>query len=337
MATAETIPKSTVQAQEQCYTRKDFVKAWSFPLQPLHDFKLNGEPAQYAPGYPKVPGDEKVTIDSEDAIESEHQEHLWESPTAAISPDKKLLAVTSNHERILVYDLESQQLRQVLDGAGDVLNPRRNLPIFVCSTPDKDSKSGLHNRLVFWELDHHGRLLDHEEPIDASAYAAQAIDAVLPDLARKHEWSREFVDATSLHKDFAKLLSVIDTAHRRRHNTIFNDARLGKFNSTSFSSDGGLFLYHTQNSVNVSSRESKDLPRIVVMDVRAGKELHRLSGHEDAICWSAISPDDDHIASVSLDGTLRMCSATTGDLEWVTHADGRSWTGAFSADSKHIV
>ncbi|UPX16886.1 Cellobionic acid phosphorylase [Ascochyta rabiei] len=121
MATAETIPKSTVQAQEQCYTRKDFVKAWSFPLQPLHDFKLNGEPAQYAPGYPKVPGDEKVTIDSEDAIESEHQEHLWESPTAAISPDKKLLAVTSNHERILVYDLESQQLRQVLDGAGDVV------------------------------------------------------------------------------------------------------------------------------------------------------------------------------------------------------------------------
>ncbi|XPS78030.1 hypothetical protein M3J09_010051 [Ascochyta lentis] len=206
-----------------------------------------------------------------------------------------------------------------------------------CSVSDKASKTGLHNQLVFWELDHHGRLLDHEKPIDASAYAAQAIDAILPDLAKKYELSREFVDATSLREDFAKALSIVDTAHRRRHNTIFNDAQFGRLCSTSFSSDGRLFLYHTQSSFQTGKREHENHPCVIVVDTAAGKELHRLSGHTDVIMWSAISPDNEHVASVSWDGTLRMYSAATGDLEWFKDAGGQSWTGAFSADSKHIV
>jgi WD40 repeat protein len=54
--------------------------------------------------------------------------------------------------------------------------------------------------------------------------------------------------------------------------------------------------------------------------------------------WSSFSPDDKLIATVSWDGTMRMHSATTGELSWVTpDSGGQSWTGAFTPDSKHIA
>ncbi|KAJ4323926.1 hypothetical protein N0V94_001570 [Neodidymelliopsis sp. IMI 364377] len=353
MADIEAVPASAVKSTVACYSRADFVRGWTFPLQPLHDFKLDGEPAQYAPGHPKEWGDEMISIDFREAIRDGQPEKSYVSYRAAISPDKALLAITSTYERILVYDIESQEVRQVLDGAGDlVFAPLQSHnektiegecttnPAYIlgCSVSDENSRSGVDNQLVFWELDQYGRLLDQEEPIDATAFAAQAIDAILPDLMTKHEWSREFVAASSLHADLAKALSVAATTYRRRHNALFKDARFGSFGSTPFSNDGKLFVYHFQNTSTQSGmRDPEDLPQVIVVDMIAGKELHRLSGHTDAIMWSAISPDAQHVASVSWDGTLRMCSLTTGELEWVTDAGGQSWTGAFSADSKHIV
>lgn len=357
MDATKTVTKSPVKAQRTCYSSKDFMNEWSFPLQPSHDFELNDEPAQYTPGHPREWGNETTFIDFHETIKDGQPGRSYANYYTAISPDKKLMAITSNYERILVYDIESQELRQVLDGAGDmVFSPLLQLgdeekvkgpsgdsakvPAYAlgCNASDKRSRTGVHNQLVFWELDQYGRLLDQEEPVDASAFAAQSIDAILPDLIMKHEWSKEFVNASSLHVDFAKALSEAATAHRRRHNMVFNDAEFGKFGSTSFSSDGRLFLYHSQNSSTQSGmRDPDELPRIIVVDVPAGKELHRLSGHTDAIMWSAISPDNQHIASASWDGTLRMYSAATGELEWTTNADGQSWTGAFSADTSYIV
>lgn len=358
MADVNSTPTSTGRPQKQCYTRKDFVEEWAFPLQPLHDFKLDGEPAQYAPGYPKEWDDEQTRIDFRDAIRDGQPESSYHSYYTAVSPDKRLLAVTSSYERILVYDIETQELRQVLDGAGHLVfgpltqidcgdkttegqraKPSR-MPAYIlgCKVSDRGSGNRLDKQLVLWELDQHGRLHDQEEPIDASAIAAQAIDAILPELKKKYEWSKDFVNESSLHDDFTEALSALSRAHRRRHNITFGDAAFGSFGSTSFSNDGRLFLYHIQNSSTQSGmRKPEDLPRVVVMDMPSGKELHRLSGHTDAIMWSAISPNNNHIASVSWDGTLRMYSATTGDLEWTTNAGGQSWTGAFSADSKHIV
>jgi WD40 repeat protein len=53
--------------------------------------------------------------------------------------------------------------------------------------------------------------------------------------------------------------------------------------------------------------------------------------------WSSFSPNDSFIASISWDGTMRMHSATTGELLWVTpNSGGQSWSGAFTPDSRHI-
>jgi WD40 repeat protein len=356
MATVDTESVTTAKAERTCYSRKDFLEEWPFPLKPLHDFKLDGELAQYAPGYPRKWGDETHWLDFLKAIRGGQPELEWDDYYAAISPNQKLLAITSRHERILVYDIESQELRQVLDGAGHLKfgilpewteeanteGPAAGHPTPVyalgCSTTDQGNRSGTNNQLVFWELDEQGRLLDQEEPIDASAFATQAIDAIFLDLTKKHEWSKGFVESSSLHASFTKALSDVATTHRRRHNTIFDDADFGGFGSTSFSNDGRRFLYHTQNrSTQSGMRDPEDLPRVIVVDVQGGKELFRLAGHTDAIMWSAISPDNEHIASVAWDGMLRMYSATTGELEWATAADGQAWTGAFSADSQYIV
>jgi WD40 repeat protein len=78
-------------------------------------------------------------------------------------------------------------------------------------------------------------------------------------------------------------------------------------------------------------RTSQNLPAVVIYDLEAGVEIHRLTGHTDAIMWSAISPNKERVATVSWDGTLRMYSVSTGALMWVTeNSGGQSWAGAFS-------
>lgn len=188
-------------------------------------------------------------------------------------------------------------------------------------------------------MDQHGRTVDEEEPIDAAALATKAIDAILPDLIANHEWTSDFANASNLQADFEKALGQAAANHRRRHHTILSNARIGSFGSSTFSDDGKLLLYHGMNdSTQRGMRDPSKLPHVVVYDIDTGKELHSLSGHTDAIMWSAISPDNEHIASVAWDGTLRMYSAATGDLEWATEdSGGQSWSGAFTPDAKHIV
>lgn len=348
MATVEAAPVGTVQAIATCFSSNDFLKEWDFPIHPLHDFKLNGEPAHYAPGHPRQWGDATHWLDFRQAIRDGQPERSYDSYYAAVSPDNKLIAITSGNERVLIYDIETQELRQVLDGAGDLIfaplapsiDKKKPIPAYSigCSASKKGSRIGHGNQLVFWELNQQGRLLDQEELVDVSVFAQQAIDAILPDLTIKHGWSRDFVTSSSLQSDIITALGNVATSHRRRHNTVFADAAFGGFASTSFSSDSKFFLYHTQNEPTQSSlRDPVNLPRVVVIDFITGKELHRLSGHTDAIMWSAISPDNEHIASVAWDGTLRMYSSESGELEWATTGGGQAWTGAFSADSKHIV
>lgn len=332
MATINVTPHETEKSKTKCVSHKDIAKGWDIPLRPAHDFELDGQIAKYAPGHPKHWGDETHWFDFSKAIREGQPEKTYESFHAAISHDHTLLAITSSHERILIYHIESQELRQVLDGAGhlvfapvsvsvDKAGYEGHMPAYAlgCSATDEGSRSGIDNQLVFWELDIQGRLLDQEEPIVASAFAMQAIDAILPELAKKHEWSEEFVAASSLRADFTKALSVVATTHRRRHNVSFDDAGFGGFGSTSFSSDGRIFLYHTKNkSTQSGMRPPEELPHVVVMDFFSGTELHRLYGHTDAIMWSAISPNNEHMASIAWDGTMRMYSTQTGRLEWTT-------------------
>lgn len=340
-------------------SRKELLDAFSFPLESLQDFEYDGTPAQYAPGHPKAWGDEDGIIEFGEKIKG-GSERTHSSYYSAVSLDGKLLAISANHERILIYDIGTKELRQVLEGTGSLafrpgLSEEEDVatasgvgidgtqaPAYtlISSISDEAFRSGSErNRLILWDLDKCGRLFDEEEPIDPSAFATKAIDAILPDLGANHEWSKDFVDASSLHANFTKALSEVASDHRRKGHAIFQNASTGSFGSEPFSHDGKFLLYLWQNrSTQQGMREPQKLPHVVVYDLDAGAEARRLSGHTDAIMWVGFSPNDRHIASVSWDGTMRMYSATTGELTWTTANSGsQSWCAAFSPSSKHIV
>ncbi|KAF2833580.1 WD40 repeat-like protein [Ophiobolus disseminans] len=321
------------------FTRKDFLDAYTFPLSPVHDFELDGVPAAFASGHPRAWASWSEAIDFGKEVKSEVR-RAYASFQTALSPDQKLLAISLNREQILIYDVATKELRATLEGAGQVVfKPAQGPEKPGYTLLSGISYDGDRNKLILWDLDQHGRILDEEEPIDATAFATKAIDSILPDLMTNHEWTKDFAKASNLQADFAKALRQAAADHRRRHHTILSNARVGGFGSSTFSSDGKLLIYHSTNSsTQRSMRAAEELPQVVVYDIEMNKEVYRLAGHTDAIMWSAMSPDDQHIASVAWDGTMRMYSAVTGTLEWATeNSGGQSWAGAFTPDSQHIV
>jgi WD40 repeat protein len=328
------------------HTREQLLKEYTLPLIPAQDFERDGHPAEYASGHP-WPAGWHSAVEAIDFSNEMREQNRGASKTlhTALSSDQKLLAISSSLERILIYDVVSKELRATLEGTGHIVfrpaqDPESNGHTLISNISDREARSGVsQNRLILWDLDQHGRLLDEEEPIDSAAFATKAIESILPELISAHEWTKEFAQVSSLHANFEKALSKAAADHRRRHHTILDNARLGNFGSVSFSDDGRLLLYHGENGTTQRGmREADKLPHVIVYDMNTGKKVHHLRGHTDAIMWSAISPDYQHIASVSWDGTMRMYTATTGDLEWVTDdSGGQSWAGAFAPDSKHIV
>jgi WD40 repeat protein len=330
----------------RAHTREQLLKEYTFPLEPAQDFERDGHPAEFASGHPWPAHWHSFAEAIDFGIEMKEQNKgAYKSFHSALSSDQKLLAISSSLERIVIYDVASKKLRATLEGAGHVVfrpvqDSETNGYILISSICDGEARGAVsENRLILWELDQHGRLLDEEEPIDATAFATKAIESILPDLISAHEWTKDFAQASSLYADLEKALSKAAANHRRRHYTTFNNARLGNFESVSFSDNGRLFLYHGDNrSTQRSIRDADKLPHVVVYDMDTGEKVHHLRGHTDSIMWSAISPDNRHIASVSWDGTMRMYSASTGDLEWATDdSGGQSWAGAFAPNSKTIV
>jgi WD40 repeat protein len=326
--------------------RKDLLNEYSFSWNPARDFERDAQPAEFASGHPwtwEWCGDEQTLDFGKDIVNN--SEKSFQSFHSALSSDQKLLAISLSYDRILIYDLASKELRATLEGSGQVAFRPAQQPgdqgyNLISSISDFESRSGTsNNRLVLWDLDQYGRIVDEEEPIDTAAFASKAIEAILPQLVSEHEWMREFVEASNLQTEFQKSLSRTAADHRRRHHTSFTSARLGSSNCTPFSNDGRLLLYHGENgSTSGSMREADKLPHVVVFDIEANAEVHRLRGHTDLIAWSAISPDYQYIASASWDGTMRMYSSSTGGVLWVTDdVGGQSWAGSFSPDSKHIL
>jgi WD40 repeat protein len=335
-----------------CFTREDFLREYVVPVDPSTDFKCAGVPAHFASGHPRDWTQAYEVLDFAADVE-EDEGHSRKSYYTAVSSDKKLLAISTRSERILVYDIVSKELQSVLEGAGSVAfrpsapnledaentgqGPGGGGYTLVSSISDEAQRGGPKiKQLILWDLDQHGRILDQEEPIDPATFAGKAI---APELAASHEWTRDFLDTSALHASFTKALSEVAADHRRRHNTVIDNATLGNFGSTLFSNDGKYLLYHTNyRATQRGPRALEHLPQVVIYDLEAGKEVYRLAGHTDAIMWSAFSPDSEHVASVSWDGTLRLYSASNGELQWASeNSGGQSWAGAFSPNSKFIA
>ena len=340
-------------------SRDDFMKQYVFPNEPARDVEQAGIPAQFASGHPKDWSQAYHVVDLSIHLSQESADAAGPGHTD-VSSDKKLLAISTSGERILIYDVVSRELRAVLEGAGAVrfrpLNTaddkdagisqitRGNAvrPGYTLVSSIADAEDGGRRKLtqlMLWDLDQHGRLLDQEEPIDSAALAKRAIDAIVPSLITNHEWTTDFINASNLHREFTKALGKAAINHRRRHNIAIKNAQIGSAESVPFSSDGRLLLYHANNgSTQQAMRKPEEPPQLVIYDLDASIELHHLLGHTDVITWSAISPDNRYAASVSWDGSLRMYSVSSGELVWATEkSDLQSWAGVFSPDSRFVV
>ncbi|KAH7119632.1 WD40-repeat-containing domain protein [Dendryphion nanum] len=336
-------------------SRKQFLDGFEYDQEVKQDFTLEGRPAQWASGNPKSWGYEHELVSFRESIRTDGDP--YSSFHSTISQDQKLIAITADSGKIAVYDIASRELRVVLEGKessffrptvpglyehaeGNEDSTGRPAYTLLTTMPDQNDENGRRRHaLMFWDLDKNGRLLDDEEEIDVAEVATNAIEAILPQLEANHEWTRKFVDSSTLHDEFSRALAKVAAGHRRRHNVTIKNANLANFNPQPFSTDGKMVLYHSNNdSTQGGMREPSDLPHLIVYNVDAGMELHRLSGPTDSMMWSGFSPDQQHVASVAWDGKLRMYNTSTGELLWTSgETSQQAWAAAFSPDSQSIV
>lgn len=339
------------------FSRQDFLKTFKFDPNPKQNFIIAGKPAGWASGKPKEWGQESESFQIEDSILG--SEKAYGGVGSTLSPDQKLIAITSCVGKIGVYDVATHELRAVLEGMKkcifipgfansgeiDVSDTRVGRPAYTLltsiSTGIKPLERSRRDTLLFWDLDKNGRVLDAEEDIDVASFATKAIESILPELEANHEWTREFVNSSILHTELSRILSETAASYRRRHNTMIKDALLGGYNSNPVSSDGKKLVYLTNktNPSSSSENESDTHQKFVVYDLENNKPLHTHSGYTDHIVWTGFSPDDQLVASVCWDGKLRMYSAVTGThLYSIGKANGgQAWTASFSPDSQFIV
>lgn len=336
-------------------TRQQFLASFKFDPEAKQDFvDIAGKPAQWVTGNPKQWGDENDSFQIGDSITKSGND--YNGLESALSPDQKLIAVSTGLVKTGVYDVATHELRAELEGMvtcwkpatlnGDGVDNDEALvgrPAYTLLTSVSNEFSHRHFRgdtLVFWDLDKNGTVLDAEEDIDAASFATKAIESILPELETKHEWTREFVDSSILHSQFTRVLTEIGAVHRRRHNTTIHDARITGFNSNPFTADGKKIVCLTHDETlklsttdGISTRE-----KIVVYDIEANKSLFSYTGFAENVMWTGFSPNDQYLAVVAWDGKLRMYSAVTGAHVYsIGDTDRQAWSASFSPDSRFIV
>jgi hypothetical protein len=102
-----------------CFTREDFLRKFVVPVDSYTDFERAGVAAQFASGHPRDWTQEYEVLDFAADIKQD-EGHSRKSYYTAVSSDKKLLAISTRSERILVHDIASKELRSVLEGVGSV-------------------------------------------------------------------------------------------------------------------------------------------------------------------------------------------------------------------------
>lgn len=340
---------------QQAYMRDDFLRSYVYPPAAEREFQLDGKPSVWAHENPKgwqagELGAESDSFNFLKAIKIDAARVLGRPQrgySSSISSDQSLLAIAADH-RVLIYDIATKELRQTLDGGGDVLfTPSASVVLepaaesgdtlrpaytLVSGVPkERTAFREAKERLIVWELDRNGRLLDEEDAIDGDALATQAIEAIIPQLTTNHEWSEEFIATTGLHENFKNALFQAAVTHRLKDSTFIENVKPKAF---SCSSDGKYFVY----SEKVASAQGDDdcIENLVFYDLETNQEARRIKGFNGSVNSLRFSPDNNHIACSFVKATaLHLYSVTTGDLEWVLEEYGGGVT--FSPDSKFLA
>jgi WD40 repeat protein len=328
-------------------TYEQFLATFVFDIE--DDFQVDGVTASWAPGHPKQWGDEDFSIQIPMDETKEDNPRFREYIATAISSDTKLLAA-SRGTTIYIFDVETRTIQQELIGH---IEPPQQL-FFRPNKEEENSAvpqeqgytlvsstrgTSKPHSLIFWDLNHAGKLLVESERLEVDFLAEKALKSIKNDLTdSKYEWTDEDVRTSRILKDITDSLRKADKEHQLKHSSIL-EGQIANFGTVPFSRDGQrlLILVHNE-STQGGMRPPDELPQAIVYDVDTLAPQFTLKGHTDAIMWTGFSKNLQHIATVSWDGTMKVWNGTSGELRWTSEqSGGQNWCAAFSPDSEHVV
>ncbi|KAG9658392.1 WD40 repeat-like protein, partial [Aureobasidium melanogenum] len=308
------------------------------------DFDVDGVPASWAAPTDDGKPAHRFWDDEDEKVELDFfgGQNTGDVSSFATSHDGKLVA-GSNGSVVGVLDIETKehcmQFRALMFPCVKLLfSPALNESegyTLVIETSDRDERKSV---VFFLELDQDGHMMQQPDTIDVDELLQKSLEPVVAQMNESFGVSSTSPLLESVREGYSKALEHLRAGLESRH-LVRVAGRPTGFGSSPFSKDGRLFLYVIQNeSTQSGPRPPADLPKVIVFDVVNKCQKHMLDGHEDAIMWTAFSPDGQYIATAAWDGTFRIFDVSTGDCKHIIGpTGGQCWSGAWSPDSKHVV
>jgi WD40 repeat protein len=322
--------------------RKKFLTEYKYEVE--KDFDVDGIPASWAAPTNGKPA-HRFWDDEDDKIELhffDDDQKPTDISVFATSHDGKLIAGSSGSS-VGVFNLETKLQSMQFRGLASPCSKLTFSPIsnefggynLVIESSDRDTRDTV---TFFLELDQHGRATHKPDTIDVNELLQKSLDPVVTEMNNSFGVPSTSPFLESVRDGYNKALQKLRACLESRDLPRVA-GRTSSFNSSPLSKDGGLFLYLIQNgSTQSGPRPAADLPKIIVYDMVNRCQKYVLSGHEDAIMWTAFSPDSQYIATAAWDGTFRIFSVSTGDCKHVIGpTGGQCWSGVWSPDSKHVL
>ncbi|KAI5207572.1 WD40 repeat-like protein [Aureobasidium subglaciale] len=305
------------------------------------DFSVDGESASWAPTRDRPA--HRFWDDEDDKIDLRFSNNESSRLSSfAVSHDEKYVAY-SDGSIVGVSNIETRAQRTLFRGLtlpcvnlmfSPALNESGGYTLLVESSDrDEDEQA-----LLFLTLDGDGKLRHNPDVVDVQKLLQSSLYPVMSEMNDFLNIGPESPLLEMVRQGYLKTLEKLRASVESRNLPNIPGCTSG-FGSNPSTSDGRLFLYLIQNETTQSgSRPAAELPKVIVHDVVNNRLLHTLSGHEDAIMWTAFSPNDQYIATAAWDGTFRIYNVSSGDCKHIIGpTGGQCWSGAWSPDSKHIL
>jgi len=322
--------------------KRKFLAGYVYEVE--KDFDVDGVPASWAAPTSDGKPAHRFWDDEDEKIELRFFDDQKADGVKLFAPshDGRFVA-GSNGSSVGVIDLETKEQCMQFNG---LVSPCVKLMfspallesggyILVIESCDRGRSESV---VFFLELDHNGHITQKLDVIDVKELLQKSLDPVAAELNNSFGASSTSSLLESVREGYSDVLKKLRAGIESR-DLSYIKGRTSGFNSSPFSMDGRLFLYTIQNeSTRSGPRPAADLPKIIVYDMVNKCQKYVLSGHEDAIMWTAFSPDSQYIATAAWDGTFRIFDVSTGECKHVIGpTGGQCWSGAWSPDAKHIL
>ncbi|MCJ1304193.1 hypothetical protein MMC08_007005 [Hypocenomyce scalaris] len=311
------------------YSSDEMSRDWVYAEE--RGFKAaDGTPAAWAPGHPRVWGNECSKIPL--------PEELSFPGPVSLNSDTSLIAVAFGQD-IHIFDTDNQESRQVLKGHVSRVDTLKFHPLepnllVSCNMNHMGGSTPAEPLIIFWDLDE-----EQQKPPESDTtleiLGTRAAAAVAEGLERLgSNWVLDNEERVCLSNGVVPVIANLNAKYLVRDNVRLEGRLNGSFQSEIFSHDGKYMIFQPGPRPKSNSVAPWNID---VWDISAKKARFSLLGHTDAVMWTGFSPDDKRIGTVSWDKTFRIWDAENGSLQYTFTSDGQNWTGRFSPDSQYFA